>query len=740
MTRRRAETATLPTRDQLLAFIQENPATVSRRDIARAFNVAPADRRDLTALIRELEDDGLIARGPRRHLRGIAALPEVCVLEITGADEDGFARARPVTWQADVEPPAIRIVPERRGGPAPGRGDRLLARLRRVSDGGYEARTLRRLPRQPRTMLGVLRAGRIEPVDRRLKMEFTVAARDAAGAETGELVLAEPIDGPGYGAARARIAKRLGRADAPGAASLIAIHENAIPHEFAHAALAEAEAAGPAPLAGREDIRAVPLVTIDDEDARDFDDAVWAEPDPEPANRDGFRLLVAIADVAWYVRPGAALDRAAAERGNSVYFPDRVVPMLPEALSNGLCSLKPGEDRPCLAVELAIDTEGKKRRHRVFRAMMRSAARLTYRTVQDARDGIADAATRIPPHVLDPLYGAYRALARARRERGTLDLDLPERRIEMGADGRVKSIAARSRFDSHRLIEEFMILANVAAAEMLEARRAPVMYRVHDEPSREKVEALRAFLEGLGYALAKGEVLMPRHFERVLAKAAGTPHAQVVSEMILRAQAQAAYGPENIGHFGLALRRYCHFTSPIRRYADLLVHRALITALGLGPGGLPAEDNARHFVAAAEHVSMAERRAQKAERDTADRLVAAFLADATGAVFEGRIQGVTRFGLFVHLHESGADGLVPASSLGAERFRLDERRHTLTGERSRRRFALGDPIAVRLEEANALTGGILFALAEGARPSGPRAAGSAPHHGRRGRPGRPSKS
>jgi ribonuclease R len=589
-------------------------------------------------------------------------------------------------------------------------------------------------------VLGVLRAGRIEPVDRRLKTEFTVAPRDLASALSGELVLAEPIEGPGYGAPRARIAKRLGRADAPGAVSLIAIHENAIPHEFAHAALAEAEAAGPAPVAGREDIRAVPLVTIDDEDARDFDDAVWAEPDTDPANRDGFRLLVAIADVAWYVRPGAPLDRAAAERGNSVYFPDRVVPMLPEALSNGLCSLKPGEDRPCLAVELAIDAEGKKRRHRVFRAMMRSAARLTYRTVQDARDGIAGASSSVPPRVVDPLYGAYRALARARRERGTLDLDLPERRIVMSADGRVQSIAPRSRFDSHRLIEEFMILANVAAAETLEARRAPVMYRVHDEPSREKVEALRAFLEGLGYTLAKGEVLMPRHFERVLAKAAGTPNAQVVSEMILRAQAQAAYGPENIGHFGLALRRYCHFTSPIRRYADLLVHRALITALGLGPGGLPAEDNARHFVAVAEHVSMAERRAQKAERDTADRLVASFLADLTGAVFEGRIQGVTRFGLFVHLHESGADGLVPASSLGAERFRLDERRHTLTGERSRRRFALGDPIAVRLEEANALTGGILFALAEGAKRSGPRAAAGMPHRGRHRRSAPPRKS
>ena len=715
----RKQARPLPTREQLLAFIQENPNAVSRREIVRAFGVAPGDRRELTAMIHELTEEGTIARGGKRRFGGgaLSALPEVAVIEFTGIDEDGEALARPVEWRAEIPPPAIRLVSDDRR--APGVGERALARLRRTSDGSYEARVIRRLPARPREVLGVYRRGKVEPTDRRIKIEYSVYESDALGAQDGDLVLVEPFEGMN----RARIRHRFGPADAPGAVSLIAIHENNIPHSFAQAVVADAEAARPAPMDAREDLRGIPLVTIDDEDARDFDDAVWAEPDDDPKNPGGFHLIVAIADVAWYVRPGSALDREAQSRGNSVYFPDRVVPMLPEQLSNDLCSLRPHEDRPVLAVHMWIDAQGKKLRHRFLRGMMRSAERFTYKRIEDERAQHA------------ALYGAYAALRRARAIRGTLDLDLPERRIVMDERGRISRIFPRPRYDSHRLIEEFMILANVAAAEALEQLRTPVMYRVHDEPSPEKLEALRGFLAGLGYKIAKDQVMRASAFDRILSRAAETPHARVVNEMVLRSQAQATYEPENIGHFGLALRRYCHFTSPIRRYADLLVHRALITAFNLGEGGLSGAEDAARFAELARHVSMTERRAAKAERDTADRLVAAFLADRVGSTFEGRIQGVTRFGLFVHLDDTGADGLLPISSLGPERFRLDDARHTLTGERSRTRYALGDDITVRLEEANPLTGGLVFALAEAPIPAPRRLPGPPKPRGKR-RPGR----
>ncbi len=740
---RRRNDAPLPTREQLLAFFQENPQAVSRSDVVRAFRIAPADRRDLSALIRELEDEGLIARGEKRRFIDSASLPEVGVLAVSGTDEDGEVLLRPEAWRAETDPPVVRLAREaRRFGPAPATGDRILARVTRVADGSYEARIIRRLPGRPRILLGVYRTGpgggRIQPTDRRIKNDLMVSAANSHGAQPCELVLAQPVEGFARGAPRARVTRRLGDANAPGAFSLIAIHEAGIPDQFPPAALREAEAARPAPMAARDDLRDVPLVTIDDEDARDFDDAVFAEPDADPANTGGFHLVVAIADVGWYVRPAGALDRSAAERGNSVYFPDRVVPMLPERLSNDLCSLRPNEDRPVLAVHLWIDAEGRKRRHRFVRAMMRSAARLTYRQIQNDADGLP--ADGVPEGVRAPLYAAYHALRRARQARGTLDLDLPERRIVMNDQGRIESVAPRARYDSHRLIEEFMILANVAAAEALEENSHPVMYRVHEAPSPEKLEALRAFLASLDLSLSKGQVMQARHFERILARAAQTPHSRIVNEMILRSQAQASYHPENVGHFGLALRRYCHFTSPIRRYADLLVHRALISGFGLGEGGLAGADEAARFGTLARQVSMTERRAAAAERDTADRLVAAFLAQSVGATFEGRIQGVTRFGLFVHLEETDADGLLPISSLGAERFRHDEARHTLTGERSRIAFALGDPISVRLEEANPLTGRILFSLAASPPPRprgrGETSRGRGPSPGRRPGPSR----
>ncbi|MBX6322852.1 MAG: ribonuclease R, partial [Rhodospirillaceae bacterium] len=561
-------------------------------------------------------------------------------------------------------------------------------------------------------------------------------------ARPGDGVVAEVTAGGGLGLAHARVVERLGPVGDPRTISLVSIAEHGIPMAFPPAALREAEAAGPAPLDGRDDLRGIPLVTIDGVDARDFDDAVWAVPDDDPRNPGGWRLLVAVADVAWYVRPGSALDRSAAERGNSVYFPDRVVPMLPEALSNGWCSLKPGEDRPCLAVWIRIDRDGAKRHHRFVRGLMRSAARLTYEQVQQAADGRPDAVTRpLRDAVIAPLYGAFRALLQARARRGTLDLDVPERQVVLGEDGRVAAIVPRPRLDSHRLIEEFMIAANVAAAEALEHKRAPAMYRIHDAPDPAKVEALREFLDSLGLRLARGQVIKPALFTRILDRAARTPYAAMVNELVLRTQAQAAYSPENIGHFGLALRRYCHFTSPIRRYADLLVHRSLIGAYGLGPDGL-TPDQAAALAEIGAAISATERRAMAAERDAVDRYTAAHLADKVGTIFGARVSGVTRFGLFVRLDESGADGLMPIGTLPADFYRHEEHRHALVGQRWGRVYALGEPVQVRLVEAHPVTGSLLFHLVEGeasaAGPAPPRQA-SPVSAGREGaRPRRPA--
>ncbi|MGH7092991.1 MAG: ribonuclease R family protein, partial [Stellaceae bacterium] len=538
------------------------------------------------------------------------------------------------------------------------------------------------------------------PADRRDRIEYAVAAREAETLADGELVVAVETASARFGPPQAHIVERLGPAEAPGAFSLLSIAAFEIPVAFPEDALAEAERAPPSTLAGREDLRGIALVTIDGPDARDFDDAVWAEPDPDPANSGGWRIVVAIADVAWYVRPGDALDREATRRGNSVYFPDRVVPMLPEALSNGLCSLVPGEDRACLAAELWIDRDGRKRRHRFARALMRSAARLTYEAVQAARDRSGSIA--LAPERLTALYEAWAALDRARQARGALALDLREDRVMLDPGGLPMAIVPQPRLDSHRLIEEFMILANVAAAEELEAQYRPCVYRVHDLPDPDKVEALREFLDEMGVPglkLVKGERLRPELFNRLLTRAAGSAEAPLVNDLVLRAQAQAAYSPRNIGHFGLALARYAHFTSPIRRYADLLVHRALLGEMILPPDELTA---------AAEHISATERRAVAAERAALDRYRTALLAGAVDTVFEARITGVARFGLFVTVADGGGDGLLPIATLPGDYYQHDERRHRLVGSRTRRVFALGDAVTVRLVEADPAGGRLLF--------------------------------
>jgi len=722
-----AKKAPLPTKEQVAAFIKEAGGDVGKREIARAFSITGDDRAYLKDILRELAADGAVRKGAKRSFADPKLLPSVTVIEVHAADNEGDLLARPVTqadWDiakaATADAPLIRVQKSDRIKPAVGIGDRLLARLEPDGRNRYVAKPIRRISHGTARILGIVeQAGDafvLRATDRKAGGEFAIRAEDLGPAQVGDLVTAEllPRRGNRYGEKQVRVVERLGSRTDPKAFSLIALHANEIPYIFTDEAIRQAEAAKPVTALGkRTDLRTLPLVTIDGEDARDFDDAVFAEPDDDPENPGGWHLVVAIADVAWYVRPGDALDRTAKERGNSVYFPDRVVPMLPEQISNNLCSLRPNEDRPCMVAEMWIDAEGHKRRHRFLRALMRSQARLTYTQVQRARDGMADETTEpLMDTVILPLYGAYAALDRARTARGTLDLDIPEKKIQVDDAGNVTGVSVRERFDSHKLIEEFMILANVAAAEALEAAHEPVVYRVHDEPSLEKLEALRTTLQTVGIKLAKGQVLQPRHFMRILDQAENLPQREMVHQMVLRTQAQAQYDPANIGHFGLALRRYAHFTSPIRRYADLLVHRALISGFGLGEGGLPP-DAVATASDVAEHISMTERRAAKAEREVVDRYAALYLADRVGARFAGRVGGVTRFGLFVTLNETGADGLVPISTLPNDFYRHDEARNRLVGSRNGRVFALGDLLTVRLLEADPVTGSLVLAISEG---------------------------
>jgi len=645
-----------PTSDEILDFIRQSPKRAGRREIANAFDLNKEQTRELSVVMKELKDAGLIEgrRKGRQPPREKGALPPVSVIEISGQDADGEVLAKPVSWESRNPPPAIYVMPDRPGKtearPAPGPGDRMLARLSAVGDGTYEARIIRRLPTGAKRLLGIYSIvdgkGRVQPTDKKSKGEVIIDKADSLDAKSGDLVRIEVRPGrKRYGLSQGKVIERLIGTGGAKSISLITIHDFEIPDRFPDEALEQAAAAGPAPAEGREDLRDIPLVTIDGADAKDFDDAVRAEPDDDADNPGGWKLIVAIADVAWYARPGNALDREAYQRGNSVYFPDRVVPMLPEALSNGWCSLVEDEDRPCMAAHIRIDADGNMLGHRFTRAVMRSTARLTYNQVQAARDGTLDEKTSpLVNDVIAPLYGAYEALARARKARGVLEIEMPERRILIGEEGQVTGVETRERFDSHKLIEEFMITANVAAAETIQKLKLPCMYRIHDEPPHEKVESLRQFLDSLGIRLARGQVMKAKVFNGILERVHDKPEARMVNEVVLRSQSQAEYSPNNIGHFGLALRDYAHFTSPIRRYSDLLVHRALIRGLKLGPGGL--EKGHPDFTGMGEHISNTERRAVGAERSANDRFTAAFLSERIGARFSARVSGVTRFGLF----------------------------------------------------------------------------------------------
>lgn len=747
----------VPSREVLLEFIAENPDRASKREIAKAFGLKGDQRVELKQALRALETDGLVEKD-RKTLKRPGALPPVTVLDITMRDKDGELIGRPAEWNEELGvAPAVAIrqsSADRAKGKAPvgGIGDRVLAKIFASKDRAgpaYSARVIKLIDRHRDAVLGVVRlmpggGARLMPIERRGE-EMQIGPNDLGEAKDGDLVEVEIARAGRLGLTQARVLTVIGSVASEKAISMIAIHAHGIPHVFPQSVLTEAEEARNATMSHREDWRDLPLITIDPHDAKDHDDAVHAEPDPSPDNPDGVIVTVAIADVSWYVRPKSALDREALKRGNSVYFPDRVVPMLPERISNDLCSLREGVDRPALAVRMIFSKEGRKAGHTFHRIMMKSAAKLSYQQAQAAIDGKPDdkAGPLLEP-ILKPLWHAYEVLKRGRDRRQPLELDMPERKIILKADGTVDRVHVPERLDAHKLIEEMMIQANVAAAETLEKKRQPLVYRVHDAPALSKQETLREFLATIGLTLAKGGNLRSNSFNGILAKALDTPHQTMVNEMVLRSQSQAIYSPENIGHFGLNLLKYAHFTSPIRRYADLIVHRALVGSLGLGEGGITPEEEASLDDIAAE-ISTFERRAMAAERDTINRLIAHHLAGRIGDEFNGQISGVTKAGLFVTLPQFGADGFIPVSTLGRDYYIYDEAHQALSGERTGLGYRLGDSIEVRLVEAVPLAGALRFEMLSEGRPM-PTATRSFHKSGRRGaakkpgtRPNRPRR-
>jgi ribonuclease R len=674
------KTVGLPSRKQILDFIATSDQPAGKREIARAFGLHGNDKIALKTLLKDMADEGLIDSSPGRAFHKSGGVPKVTVLRVTQVDDSGTAWAVPEQWHAETAAPKIRIVERGRKG-ALGIGDRILARTEQQGE-RFIAHPMKKLARAAELVLGVVkREGErfwLSPVDKRERRELFIS--DVKDAEPGDLVLCEVSGRPPR--ASARVDAVLGDPFAPRSFSLIAIHKHGLRHEFAQEEIDEAHRVSKQPLGEREDLMHLPIVAIDPEDARDHDDAIWAEADGEG----GWNAIVAIADVSFYVRPGSELDREARARGNSVYFPDRVVPMLPEELSADICSLKAGEVRAAMACHLRISKEGELKSWRFSRAKICVSANIAYEDAQAAIDAaeeeIVEVASpvcfmppvegRVPTELVDkalkPLWACWRALFAARAKRDPLELDLPERRVMLDEKGRITSIAPRDRLDAHRLVEDFMIAANVAAARALEAKKAPVMYRVHEPPSREKLVALKDYLKTFGIEFALGQVIKPGTFNRIVERMGDADGREEIMEQLLRTQMQARYAPERLGHFGLALATYAHFTSPIRRYADLLVHRALVSAYKLGEGGLPPGEEER-FEQIGEQISMLERRAMEAERETVDRYVAAYLSDQVGQLVECRITGVQPFGFFATVGDLGGDGLVLAKDLGREYFR-----------------------------------------------------------------------
>jgi ribonuclease R len=741
----RRKSAGLPSRKQILDFIASSDQPAGKREIARAFGLSGQTKIDLKRLLNDMADEGLIDHSRGRAFHQAGGVPKVTVLRVSQVDDTGNVFGTPEQWHAETPPPRIKIV-ERGKRSALGIGDRVLSRTEEKGQ-GWVGHPLKRLAKAAELVLGVVRRDGdrfwLSPVDKRERREFAI--HDLKDAEAGDLVLCEVSGRPPR--VSGRVDAVLGDPFAPRSFSLIAIHKHGLRHEFTKEAIDEAHRVAKQPLGEREDLTHLPIVAIDPEDARDHDDAIWAEADGEG----GWNAIVAIADVSFYVRPGSELDREARARGNSVYFPDRVVPMLPEELSADICSLTEGVDRAALACHLKIDAKGNMTSWRFSRAKVRIAANIAYEDAQAAIDAseeerieVSSPTCSMPPvegrlpqelveKALKPLWGCWRVLFAARVKRDPLELDLPERRVMLDEKGRIASIAPRDRLDAHRLVEDFMIAANVAAARALEAKKAPVMYRVHEAPSREKLVALKDYLKTFDLEFALGQVIKPGTFNRIIERLGDSDGREEIMEQLLRTQMQARYGPERLGHFGLALATYAHFTSPIRRYADLLVHRSLVDAYRLGEGGLPRGEDEK-FEEIGEKISMLERRAMEAERETIDRYVAAYLSDRVGQLVECRITGVQPFGFFATVEDLGGDGLVLAKDLGMEYFRYDEAARQLVGDETGETYRMGQRLTLRLAEANPVSGSLRFELPEGSYGTPPQRRDRQRPTGRRGRP------
>ena len=746
----RKPTSGLPTRKQILDFIATSDQPAGKREIARAFGLKGNEKIALKALLKDMADEGLIDSAPGRAFLKMGGVPKVTVLRVADVDDGSNAWGVPEQWHAETPAPKIRLIERGRRG-ALGVGDRVLARTEERGQ-GFVGHVMKKLQRSAELVLGVVRGEGdrfwLTPVDKKERRELFIS--DLKDAESGDLVLCEVSGRPPR--LSARVDAVLGDPFAPRSFSLIAIHKYGLPDHFSDEVIEEAKRVSKLPLGEREDLTILPIVAIDPADARDHDDAIWARARDDG---NGWDAIVAIADVSFYVRPGSALDRSALKRGNSVYFPDRVVPMLPEELSADICSLKAGEPRAALACHMHIDRLGEMKSWRFTRAKVLIAANIAYENAQAAMDAagenrveVASPTCDMPPlegpvpaalveSALKPLWACWRALFAAREKRGPLELDLPERQVVLDEKGRIASVAPRERLDAHRLVEDYMIAANVAAARALEAKKMPVMYRIHESPSREKLVGLKDYLKTFDIDFALGQMITPAVFNRVIERVGDGEGRTEIMEQLLRTQMQARYGPERLGHFGLALATYAHFTSPIRRYADLLVHRALVRAYKLGEGGLPQGEEDR-FTEIGEQISLLERRAMEAERETIDRYVAAFLADRVGQIVKCRITGVQSFGFFATVEGLGGDGLLFARDLGREYFRFDEAARLLVGDETGETYRIGQRLELRLADANPVTGGLRFELPEGsyggpAQPRRDRVRKPQPA-GRRGRP------
>jgi ribonuclease R len=729
--------AGMPNRDQVMAFIAESDQPAGKREIAKAFGLKGQEKILLKALLKDMADEGLLDIGPARAFHKMGGVPKVTVLRIVDVDDTTLI-ATPERWEAEGQPaPRLRVVERGKRG-ALTIGDRILARTEEAGK-GWVAHPMKKLAKASEELLGVVEETEgklwLRPVDKRIRRDTPIS--DVGDAKPGDLVLAEPVGRPPR--ISARVTDILGDPFAPRSFSLIAIHKHGIPHVFSETVEEEAVISASQPLheEKREDLRHLPVVAIDPVDARDHDDAVWATPDEDPANEGGFRAIVAIADVSYYVRPGSALDREARKRGNSVYFPDLVVPMLPHQLSSDVCSLRAGQDRAAMACHLVIDKDGKVTAWRFTRAVIRVAEVLAYEDAQAAIDGTKS--NELLEIALKPLWACWALLRKAREKRDPLALDLPERRVVLDEWGKIVSVAVRERLDAHMLIEDYMIAANVAAAKALEAKKAPVMYRVHEPPSRDKLVALKDYLATFDIEFALGQVVRPSTFNALIKRIGEAEEKPLIMEQILRSQTQAYYSPQNMGHFGLALGSYAHFTSPIRRYSDLLVHRALVGTYGqelpAPKGNIPpksslSQEDYENMGRVGEMISQHERRAMEAERETVDRYVAAFLAAHVGDLVEARITGVQNFGFFATVDGLGGDGLVPVSTLGEERFFYDEAGRALEGVETGDRYTVGQRLQLRLVEADPINGALRFAL-----PDAPGGSSGAPIKRDRTRPG-----